>query len=91
MYLVSPKDIELFHLRLLLLHVCGPKSCQDVRTYNGIICTSFVEVCPTRRIASNDNEWGDCLKETKELHTPKQMRNLFSYICREYKKQILLI
>ena len=76
-YVVSPKVIELFHLRLLLLHVCGPKSFEDARTYNGIIHTSFVEACHARGIASNDNEWGECLNEAKELHSPKQMRNLF--------------
>jgi hypothetical protein len=56
MYVVSPKYIELFHLRLLLLHVCHSKSFEDVRTYNGIAYTSFVEACHGRGIASNDNE-----------------------------------
>ena len=80
-YVVSPKDIKLFHLQLLLLHVCGPKSLEDVKTYNGITYTSFVEVYHARRIASNDNEWRKCLNETKELHSPKQLWNLFGYIC----------
>ena len=34
-----------------------------------------------KRQASNDNEWHECLNEAKELHSPKQMRNLFGYIC----------
>ena len=81
MYVVSQKDIELFHLRLLLLHVCGPKSFEDVRTYNGITYTSFVEACHARGIASNDNEWRECLNETKELHSLKQIWNLFGNSC----------
>ncbi|GBO05323.1 hypothetical protein AVEN_138115-1 [Araneus ventricosus] len=32
-------------------------------------------------IASNDNEWRECLNEAKELHSPKRMRNLFDYLC----------
>jgi hypothetical protein len=81
MYVVSPEDIELFHLRLILLHVCGPKSFEDVRTYNGITYTSFVEACHARGIASHDNGRRECLNETKELHSPKQMQNLLGYIC----------
>ena len=40
-----------------------------------------VEACHARSITSNDNEWRECLNEAKELHSPKQMRNLFGYIC----------
>ena len=80
-YLVSPKDLELFHLRLLLLQVCSPESFEDVRTHNGITYTSFVEACHARGIASNDNECREYLNETKELHLPKQMHNLFGFIC----------
>ena len=77
---MSPKDIKLFHLRLILLNVCGPKLFEDVRTYNGITCSSFVEASHARGIASNDNEWRECLNEIEELHSPKQMRNIFGYI-----------
>lgn len=80
MYIVSPKNIELFHLRLLLLHVVGPQSFEDVRTYNGIVYNTFVEACHARGIASNDNEWRECLNEAKEFQSPKQMRHLFGVI-----------
>lgn len=81
MYSISPKDVELFHLRLLLLHVTGPISFQDVRTYDGIVYNTFVEACFARGIASNDNEWRECLNEAKEFSSPKQLRNLFGFIC----------
>lgn len=80
MYAVSPKDIELFHLRLLLLHVNGPKSFEDLRTYDGILYNSFLEACHARGIASNDNEWRECLEEAKEFNSPKQLRHLFAFI-----------
>lgn len=51
MYVVSPKEIELFHLRLLLLHVTGPKSFMDVKFYNGVQYNTFVEACHARGIA----------------------------------------
>lgn len=63
------------------MHVCGPKSFEDVRTYNGILYDTFVEACQARGIASNDNEWRECLNEAKDFRSPKQMRELFSFIC----------
>lgn len=81
MFVVSPRDKELFHLRLLLLHVCGAQSFQDVRTYNGVVYDTFAEACHSRGIASNDNEWRECLNEAKQFNTPKQLRHLFSIIC----------
>lgn len=80
-YVVNPRDVELFHLRLLLLHVCGPKSFEDVKAYNGIIYNTFTEACHARGIASNDNEWRLCLDEAKQFNSPKQMRHLFAIIC----------
>lgn len=81
MYVVSPKNIELFHLRLLLLHVCGPTSFEDIRMYNGIVYPTFIEACQARGIVSNENEWKECLDEAKEFNSPKQMRALFGFIC----------
>lgn len=76
LYSVSPKNVELFHLRMLLLHVTGPKSFEDVRTYNDIVYNTFLEACHARGIASNDNEWRVCLEEAKQFNSPKQLRHL---------------
>lgn len=81
MYMVAPKDVELFHLRLLLLHVCGPKSFEDVRTYCNVTYSTFIEACRARGIASNDTEWYDCLNEAKDSHSAQMLRNLFAIIC----------
>lgn len=81
MYVVSPKDVELFHLRLLLLHVTGPQSFADVRFYNGVQYPTFVAACHARGIASNDNEWRQTLEEAKNFHMPKQLREIFAVIC----------
>lgn len=81
LYVVNPKNIELFHMRLLLLHVRGPKSFQDLRLYEGIVHPTFLDACHARGIASNDNEWRECLNEAKETKSPRQLRELFGYIC----------
>lgn len=81
MYAISPKEIELFHLRLLLLHVTGVRSFLEVKFYNGVQYATFVEACHARGIASNDNEWREALNEAKNFQMPKQLRELFAVIC----------
>lgn len=68
-------------MRMLLLHVRGPKNFVDLRTYNGVEYPTFVEACHARGIASNDNEWRECLNEAKEHQSPRQLRELFGFIC----------
>ena len=45
MYSVSPTTLELFHLRLLLLHVRGATSFESLKTVNGILQPSFTAAC----------------------------------------------
>lgn len=51
MYVLSPRDIELFHLRMLLLHVRGPKNFENLPTYEGVTHPTFVAACHARGIA----------------------------------------
>ena len=45
MYMLRPKDQERFHLRLLLLHVKGATSFQDLRTFEGVTWLPMRVVC----------------------------------------------
>ena len=75
-----PKDIERFYLRLLLQHVPGPTSYEDIRTVNGKQYNSFAEAARERGLAENDSEWDDCLKEGSLSKMPSQLRTLFVVI-----------
>lgn len=68
MYTVSVKDEELFYLRMLLLHVRGATSFEDVRTIQ-------------RHLLATDVEWEHCLDEAVVFQMPPQMRHTFAYIC----------
>lgn len=57
LYTVFPKNQELFHLLLLLLHVRGPTCFQDLLKFNDIVYDSFLKATQGRGIASNNNEW----------------------------------
>lgn len=81
MYGVAPKDQNRFYLRILLLHIRGAMSFDDIRFYNGTAYNSFKEVAVARGLLHDDAEWHRCLEEMQNSKMPKQLRGLFAYIC----------
>ena len=81
MYSVSPRDTERYCLRLLLLHVPGPKSFLDLRTFEGQTAATYKEACIIRDLLTDDTEWDRCLSEAGAFHMPSQLRSLFATIC----------
>ncbi|KYN14600.1 ATP-dependent DNA helicase PIF1 [Trachymyrmex cornetzi] len=77
MYSVSPTQIELFHLRLLLLTVKGATSFNDLRIVNGELCQSFSAACLALGLIEDDDEWIRAMKEAVEWMMPRQLRKLF--------------
>ena len=53
-YTVSPAQVELFHLRILLMRVKGAKSFEDLRTVNGEIKESCTATCLAFGFIEND-------------------------------------
>lgn len=53
----------------------------DVRKYNIIQYATFIDACHARGNASNDHEWRECLDEAKGFHYPKELGELFVFIC----------
>jgi hypothetical protein len=81
MYTVSPKDIEKFCLRLLLLHVPGPSSYEDLRTVDGVLMDSMHAACLQLNLLTDDSEWDKTLVEAATFQMPAQLRTLFCTIC----------
>jgi hypothetical protein len=80
MYFVSPKAGEKYYLRLLLCHVAGATSFEDLRTHAGITYASNKEACIARGFLEDDKEWDRCLWEVKDTAMPFQLRSLFAII-----------
>jgi hypothetical protein len=68
-------------LRLLLLHVRGAQSFEELRLVNGELCESYQEACVRLGLLADDREWQRCLQEASLTHMPFQMRFLFAHIC----------
>ena len=79
MYTVSPRNIELFHLRTLLLHVPGATSFEDIRMVDGVLADNFQQACRLRGLVQDDNEWRQALTEASTFQMPSQLRSMFSF------------
>jgi len=74
---VSPKDVERYHLRLLLCFVKSPKSFEDLRTVNGQVLPTFQEAARVRGLLEDDQEWHRCMREAAEFRMPQSLRYLY--------------
>jgi len=78
MIYIGPTAGENFYLRTLLMVTRGPKSFDDLRTVDGILCESFHEACLKRGLLEDDGEWLICLQDAAEIQTGSQLRHLFA-------------
>jgi cobalamin biosynthesis Co2+ chelatase CbiK len=81
MYSASPREGERFFLRLLLLHVRGPTSYEELRSVDGELLPSFREACIRRHLLADDNVWEATLREAAAFQMPRQLRQMFATIC----------
>jgi len=77
-YTVHPSEGELYYLRLLLFHIRGAKSFQDMRTFDGILYSSYKETAEAMGLLESDQEWDKCLEEAVETKMPHAIRELFA-------------
>ncbi|XP_058790186.1 uncharacterized protein LOC131663673 [Phymastichus coffea] len=77
MYSISPTQLELFHLRMLLLHVKGAVSFESLRTVENTVHPTFVAACLALGLIENDEEWKLALEEGTKWMMPQRLRHLF--------------
>ena len=63
MYSVSPSQVELFRLRLLLLNCRGAKSFDELKNVNGVKYMTFSEACLALGLIDDDEEWSRAMQE----------------------------
>lgn len=75
----SSRNKELYHLRLLLLHVRGPTSFKSLLSVDGTDCETFEDACDAWNIAAQDfPAHEDALNELVNHANPWQIRNFFA-------------
>ena len=78
MIYVGPTAGEKFYLRTLLMVTKGPKSFDDLKTVDGILCESFHDACLKRGLLEDDGEWLICLQDAAEIQMGSQLCHLFA-------------
>ena len=76
MYYVGFNQGEKYFLRMLLTVVRGPKSFQDLHTYEDIVHPTFKECCAARGMLDDDREWTAALTEAALIQSGYQLRSL---------------
>ncbi|XP_044005498.1 uncharacterized protein LOC122850412 [Aphidius gifuensis] len=77
MYSISPSQVELFYLRLLLLTVKGATSFENIRVIDCVTHDSYHSACLALGLIEDDEEWDRAMTEGGVWMMPHQVRNLF--------------
>ena len=76
----SPNEGERYFLQLLLNHVRGPKSYDDLKTVGEIKASTFREAAILHNLLEVDNSIEECLEESILYEMPNTLRRLFAII-----------
>ena len=76
----NPAEGERYFLRVLLNHVPGSKSFEDLKTVDGVLCDTFREAAERRGLIEADNTLDECLTESEQFAMPASLRRLFATI-----------
>ncbi|XP_073360641.1 uncharacterized protein [Aegilops tauschii subsp. strangulata] len=76
----NPAEGDRYYLRVLLNHVTGKTSFDDLLTVDGVLCGSFREAAERLGLIEVDNTLDDCLTEAEQWAMPCSLRRLFATI-----------
>ena len=80
-YSISPRNVELYHLRILLHNVRGAQSFKALRTVNGVVYDTFCAAAIALNLVDNDEQWRRTMQEAAREKMPGEMRFMFAIIC----------
>ena len=71
---------ERYYLRLLLNHVRGPKSFDDLLVVDDVACSTFKDSAMKRGLLESDNNVSECMIEAVAFQMPSELRRLFAIL-----------
>ena len=75
---IHQKVNDWYYLRLLLNHIKGPNSSQDLLSYNGVQYLSFKEATQKGGLLESDDSISKCLREATYFQMHLAMHHLFA-------------
>ena len=89
---VEPREGERYYLRLLLIHIPGPMSFDDLLMVRGHKTASFREACLELGLLESDSYIEQALEEAAQFQMPYLLRSLFAmllfYCCPKDPKHL---
>ncbi|KAL8160939.1 hypothetical protein V2J09_012428 [Rumex salicifolius] len=76
-YHASPDSGERYFLRILLNHIKGPTSYEELRTIKGVVYSTFKEACYALGLLDDDKEYIDGITEASFWGSTDYVRSLF--------------
>jgi len=76
----NPAEGERYYLRIMLKHVRGATSYENMRTWRGVTYVTFRQACEAMGLVESDKKLDDCLRESAEFRLPCSLRRLFATI-----------
>ncbi|XP_013709420.1 uncharacterized protein LOC106413133 [Brassica napus] len=74
---VHPSAGDRYYLRVLINKIKGPRSYDELKTYNDVKYPAFKSVYHARSYLDNDVEWLESMSEGARTATPYQLRDMF--------------
>ena len=69
---------------MLLLHIPGTKSFEELQIVDGIQCDTFKEACVMLGLLKDDMQWHKAMAEAASFQMPYQLRRMFVIILTHY-------
>ncbi|KAG7994263.1 hypothetical protein I3843_01G050200 [Carya illinoinensis] len=79
-FYVWSQQYKEYYLRILLNHVRGPLSFEDLRTVDGVMAPTFREAATMHGLLQRDSSLQDCLHEASLYQMSSSLRRLFATI-----------
>ncbi|XP_060962816.1 uncharacterized protein LOC115724117 isoform X1 [Cannabis sativa] len=76
----NPLEGERYFLRILLNHIKGPLSFEDIRTVHGVLAPTYRDAATMHGLLQRDSCLEDCLHEASLYQMPSSLRRLFATI-----------
>jgi hypothetical protein len=76
----NPIDSEIYYLQLLLNHIRGLSSFEDLKKVRGIVVSTYREAASLHGLLETYNSLEKCLEEASSYQMPYSLRRLFATI-----------